>query len=181
MNYQQSIFLKRRSCRKFTDQQIDPNQVKAIVEAGLLAPTSMNRRPCQFTLVDDKELLEKLAQCKPHGADLLAGCALAIVVSANPSMSDVWVEDAAIASSYIQLQAESLGLGTCWVQVRNRMQDNENTSSEWVKDLLDMDGAEHVVSIIAIGHKDAPRPQARLDQLQWEKVRLGNWKEEQQP
>ena len=107
MNYQQSIFLKRRSCRKFTDEQIDPNQVKAIVEAGLLAPTSMNRRPCQFTLVDDKELLEKLSQCKPHGADLIAGCALAIVVSANPSVSDVWVEDASIASSYIQLQAET--------------------------------------------------------------------------
>lgn len=180
MNYQQSIFLKRRSCRKFTDEQIDPNQVKAIVEAGLLAPTSMNRRPCQFTLVDDKELLEKLSQCKPHGAELIAGCALAVMVSANPSISDVWVEDASIASSYIQLQAESLGLGTCWVQVRNRMHDNENTSSEWVKDLLDMDGAEHVVSIIAIGHKDAPRPQASLDQLQWEKVHIGNWKEEQQ-
>ena len=179
MNYQQTIFLKRRSCRVFTDEQIDANQVKAIVEAGLLAPTSMNRRPCQFTLVDDKELLEKLSHCKPHGADLIAGCAIAVVVSANPSISDVWVEDASIASSYIQLQAESFGLGTCWVQVRNRMYDNENTSSEWVKELLDMDGAEHVVSIIVIGHKDASRPQASLDQLPWEKVHIGNWKEEQ--
>ena len=112
MNYQQTIFLKRRSCRVFTDEQLDPNHVRAIVEAGLLAPTSMNRRPCQFTLVDDKELLKKLSHCKPHGADLIAGCALAIVVSANPSISDVWVEDASIASSYIQLQAESFGLGT---------------------------------------------------------------------
>ena len=180
MNYQQTIFLKRRSCRKFTDQQLDPDQVKAIVEAGLLAPTSMNRRPCQFTLVDDKELLEQLSHCKSQGADLLAGCAIAIVVSANPSVSDVWVEDAAIASSYIQLQAESLGLGTCWVQVRNRMYDNENTSSEWVKNLLNMDGAQHVVSIIAIGHKDAPRPQASLDQLQWEKVHIGAWNDNQE-
>ena len=59
------------------------------------------------------------------------------------------------------------------------MYDNENTSSEWVKELLNMDGAEHVVSIIAIGHKDALRPQASLDQLPWEKVHIGDWKEEQ--
>lgn len=179
MNYQQNIFLKRRSCRQFTDRLIDPDQVKSIVEAALLAPTSMNRCPCQFTLVDDKALLKKLSQCKPHGANPIAGCALAIVVSANPSISDVWVEDASIAACYIQLQAESIGLGTCWVQVRNRMHDNENTSSEWVKELLDIDGAEHVVSIIAIGHKAEQQPSASLDKLQWEKVHIGNWSHEQ--
>jgi septum formation protein len=54
------------------------------------------------------------------GAAFLADAAMAVVVMADPLASDVWIEDASIASIMIQLQAEDLGLGSCWIQVRER-------------------------------------------------------------
>ena len=65
-------------------------------------------------------MLAKLSVCKPAGAAFLKDCALAVVVLANVMESDVWVEDASIASIYMQLQAEDLGLGSCWCQIRIR-------------------------------------------------------------
>lgn len=55
------------------------------------------------------------------GAAFLADAAMAVVVMADPLASDVWIEDASIASIMIQLQAEDLGLGSCWIQVRERL------------------------------------------------------------
>ena len=63
---------------------------------------------------------------------------LAIVVMADPLASDVWIEDAAIASIMIQLQAEDLGLGSCWVQVRERFTATGMPSDEFVHGILDI-------------------------------------------
>lgn len=54
--------LKRRSVRTYTDEEIPEEKLEKILEAGLLAPTSRNRKPCEFYLVKDKEILEKLSK-----------------------------------------------------------------------------------------------------------------------
>ena len=114
-----AILIKsRRSTRKFTDQLLNPEQVEMILKAALMAPASKRKNPWQFVVVEDKEMLAKLSVCKPAGAAFLKDCALAVVVLANVMESDVWVEDASIASIYMQLQAEDLGLGSCWCQIR---------------------------------------------------------------
>jgi len=171
------MLYSRRSCRKFASEPLDPDSVKEIAEAALLAPTSMNRKPCQFTLVEDKTMLEQLSHCKVQGANPIAGCALAIVVSSNPSESDVWIEDAAIAASYIQLQVESLGLGSCWIQIRNRMHSTETTASEQVKELLNMDGAQQVVAIVAIGNKGETLTSHKEQELDWGKIHVEKWED----
>ena len=76
-------------------------------------------------MIDDKEMLKELSHCKEQASSFIADAALAIVVMADPLASDVWIEDAAIASIMIQLQAEDLGLGSCWVQVRERSRQPE--------------------------------------------------------
>ena len=63
-----------------------------------------------------------------HGASFLGDAALAIVVTADPLASDVWIEDASIASLMIQLQAEDMGLGSCWIQIRERYTATRITS-----------------------------------------------------
>ena len=60
-------------------------------------------------MVDDKDMLEKLSHCKEMGAAFLADAAMAVVVMADPLASDVWIEDASIASIMIQLQVRRLG------------------------------------------------------------------------
>ena len=93
-----SLIKNRRSTRKFTSQLLNPDQVAAILKAGLMSPASKRKNPWQFVVIEDKEMLEKLSLCKSHGAAFLEGCALAVVVLANVMESDVWIEDASIAS-----------------------------------------------------------------------------------
>ena len=110
----------RRSHRKFTEQEIDGDDVKTILRAGLMSPTSKGQRSWQFVVVDDKTDLEKLSDAKDLGGQFLKGAALAIVVLGDPLQNDCWVEDGSIAAISMQYQAEALGLGSCWVQMRGR-------------------------------------------------------------
>ena len=87
-------------------------------------------------------------------------------------VSDVWVEDASIASIYMQLQAEDLGLGSCWCQIRNREREDESGAGEYVRRLLDIPYQMEVLSIIGFGHKAQERKPFDESRLQWEKVHI---------
>lgn len=161
--------------RKFTDEELTQEQVVSLMKAALMAPTSKRSNAWQFVVVDDKELLKKLSLCKEQSAQFIADAALAIVVAADPLASDVWIEDAAIASIYIQLQAEDLGLGSCWVQVRERFTASGIPSNDYVHEVLDMPLQLQVLSIIAVGHKGMERKPFDESHLQWEKIHLNKY------
>ena len=78
-----TLIQNRRSTRKFTEQLLSPEQVELILKAALMAPASKRSNPWQFVVVEDKEMLKKLAGCKKNGSAFLEGCALAVVVLAN--------------------------------------------------------------------------------------------------
>lgn len=170
-----TLIKNRRSTRKFTDQLLAPEQVEMILKAALMAPASKRSNPWQFVVVEDKEMLKRLAQCKKNGSGFLADCALAVVVLANVMESDVWIEDASVASIYMQLQAEDLGLGSCWCQIRNRVTEAETDSNEYVRALLNIPYQLDVLSIIGIGYKDQVRKPFNEEHLQWEKIHLGTY------
>jgi hypothetical protein len=117
----------------------------------------------------------KLSFCKESGAAFVKDAALAIVVTADPLASDVWIEDASIASIMIQLQAEDLGLGSCWVQVRERFTANGTPANEYIHELLDFPLQLQVLSVIAIGHKGMERKPFDESHLQWEKVHINKF------
>jgi len=169
------LALSRRSIRRYTDQSINADDVKLILEAGLLAPTSKSSRSWQFVCVDDPDMLTRLAECKPMGAAPVSRCKLAIVVAGNPELSDPWIEDASIAASYMQLQAEDLGLGSCWIQVRGRFTADGIPSEEYVQELLGMPGELPVVCILTFGYKDETRREVDPSKLLWERVHIGKW------
>ena len=172
-----SLIKQRRSTRKFTEEPLTPEQVEAILKAGLMAPSSKRSNPWQFIVVEDKEMLQKLAHCKNGGSAFLEGCSLAVVVCADVMASDVWVEDASVASIYMQLQAEDLGLGSCWCQIRNRVTEDERDSNDYVRFLRQIPYQLDVLSIIGFGHKDQVRKPFDESHLQWEKIHLGKYQE----
>ena len=172
-----SLIKQRRSTRKFTEEPLTPEQVEAILKAGLMAPSSKRSNPWQFIVVEDKEMLQKLAHCKNGGSAFLEGCSLAVVVCADVMASDVWVEDASVASIYMQLQAEDLGLGSCWCQIRNRVTEDERDSNDYVRFLLQIPYQLDVLSIIGFGHKDQVRKPFDESHLRWEKIHLGKYQE----
>lgn len=169
------LIKKRRSMRKFTDEELTQEQVVTLMKAALMAPTSKRSNAWQFVVVDDKEKLQELAQCKAQSSQFIADAALAVVVVADPLASDVWIEDASIASIYLQLQAEDLGLGSCWVQVRERFTANGMPSNDYVHNVLDLPLQLQVLSIIAIGHKAMERKPFDEEHLQWEKIHINKY------
>jgi nitroreductase len=175
MNNFSDLIKNRRSMRKFTDEELSQDQVVALLKAALMSPSSKRSNPWQFIVVDDKETLQKLSLCKEMGAAFLKDAPLAIVVMADPLVSDVWIEDAAIASLMIQLQAEDLGLGSCWIQVRERNTATGIPSGDFVHNVLDIPLQLQVLSIVAIGHKGMERKPFNEEHLQWEKIHLGKY------
>jgi len=169
------LLRNRRSTRKFMETEISPELVEQLMQAALMSPASKSSNPWQFILVDDREMLKALSISKKSGAKLIESCSLAVVVIADPEKSDVWVEDAAIASIYLQLEAEDLGLGSCWVQIRCRQNAEGEDAEVVVKRLLDIPSTFRVESIIAIGMKEVSKEPHDLDDLSWEKVHLGKY------
>ena len=164
-----SLIRKRRSIRKFLDKPVDKEKLDLLVEAGLRAPSSRGISPWHFIVVTDREMLTRLSQAKEQGSAFLKNAPVGIVVCADASKSDVWVEDAAIATIMIQLAAEYLDLGSCWIQIRERMHDARQTSEIYVGELLGLPSQLKVESIVAIGYPDetkAPHPKESLPHAQ---------------
>lgn len=169
------LIRNRRSMRKFTGEELSQDEVVALMKAALMSPTSKRTNSWQFIVVDDKETLKELSRCKERSSSFIADAALAIVVMADPLESDVWIEDASVASIMIQLQAEDLGLGSCWVQVRERFTAAGIPSDEFIHGLLDIPLQLQVLSVIAIGHKGMERKPFDEAHLQWEKIHINRF------
>ncbi|MDY9917421.1 Nitroreductase [Porphyromonadaceae bacterium KH3R12] len=172
----QNLLIRRRSIRKFSAELLSPDEIRKIIEAALLSPTSKNRHSWEFIAVEENGTLAKLSVCKPGSASFIADAALAVVVLGNPLISDAWVEDASIAAINMQLQAEELGIGSCWVQVRNRNYSDTISAGEYINELLDIPMPMEVLCVIAFGKKEKEKTPADPDNLHWEKVHVGAYR-----
>ncbi len=159
------LLRQRRSIRQFQEKEVEKEKVDALIESMLRSPSSRSLNPWEFIVVTEPELIAQLAQAKPHGATFMKQAPLAIVVCADPSKSDVWIEDCSIATLLVHLAATDLGLGSCWVQIRMRNHSNEKSSENYVKELLDLKEEMVVEAIVAIGYskeEKAGHPDASL-------------------
>lgn len=147
-----SLIRPRRSIRKYEKKQIEQEKIDSIIEAALRSPSSRGLNPWQFIVISDPGILKKLALSKEHGSGFLEDAPLGLAVIADPERCDVWVEDCSIASIFIQLAAQSLGLGSCWIQIRKRMHSKDETSEAYVRKVLDIPENFVVESLIAIGY-----------------------------
>lgn len=163
------VMLKRRSTRKFNDKPVTKEELDKILQAALLAPTSMNRKPCNFMVVERKETLEELSKSKDHGAGLINGADKAIVVVADSLIADTWIEDSSIALTHMHLMATELGLGSCWVQIHLRKRDGRD-SEELVRDILKIDDHYRIVGILALGHSDDVPEAHKLEDIDKAKI-----------
>lgn len=164
------LIRKRRSIRSFAERPVAPEQVALLVETLLRAPSSRSINPWEFVVVDDPGLLAELARAKQHGSAFLAGAPLAVVICADETRSDVWVEDCSIAAILLQMTAQSLGLGSCWIQIRCRQHTAGQTSEHFVQQLLGIPEQIRVAAMIAIGHPAEKRRPLAAGRLQYGKV-----------
>ncbi|MDY6823014.1 MAG: nitroreductase family protein [Thermodesulfobacteriota bacterium] len=165
------ILRKRRSIRVYEEKPIAPEMIAVLKEALLRSPSSRNIRPWEFLFIEDNILLEKLSRSKPHGAGFLKNAALGIVICGESNVSDVWVEDCSIASIIGHLTAESLGLGSCWIQIRNRDHDGTTTAEAYIRDILGLADNLCIESILAVGYPAKKKAGIAEDDLPWQKVK----------
>ncbi len=165
-----SLVQKRRSIRRYLEKPVEPEKIDLLIESALRSPSSKGLNPWELIVVKDKDLLEKLSKAKPHGASFLKNAPLGVVVCADPSKCDVWVEDASIATIFLHLAATSMGLGSCWIQIRKRMYDQTKTSQEYIRELLKIPENFKVESIVAIGYPAESKPSHKKESLPYDKI-----------
>jgi len=169
------LIRKRRSIRKYTSQKIEDEKQEILKEAVLRSPSSKNINPWEFIFVDDPELITQLKSCRPHGTTPLGTAPLAVVICADETLNDVWIEDCSIAAILLQMIAQSLGLGSCWVQVRNRQHSETVSAESYIQNLLGIPLHFRVLSIITIGYPEKWREGKAKEELQFEKIRINQF------
>ncbi|MDO5861992.1 MAG: nitroreductase family protein [Thermoplasmata archaeon] len=145
------IARSRHSCRDFTDAPLTEEERRLILEAGDLAPSSKGRRPVRLVPITDIAVIRSLSDCKDSGARAMSTATFAVAVAADPSV-DTWVEDSSIATIMMQLEAEDLGLGSCWIQLRMRSRQGEPAEIH-TKEVLGIDPSLSVLAVVAFGRR----------------------------
>lgn len=155
----------RRSVRKYTGEAIEEAKINQIVEAGLLSPSGRHINPWELILVRDKNTLAKLSESRVAGAAMLKDADACIVVVANTDATDVWTEDCSIVMAYMHLMADSLGVGSCWIQGRLRDAQNQ-TTDDYLRALLGYPDNYSVEAMLSLGMPEAhPEPRSVDDEL----------------
>ena len=168
------IMLKRRSVRQYNQKEIPEEKLEKILQAGLLAPTSRNRKPCEFFVVKDKEILEKLSKSKASGSAMLINANVAIVVFADSDKSDTWIEDSSIALAYMDLMATEQDVGSCWCQSHLRYSADEEKSEDIIREIFSMADNYRVVGILSLGLTDNRPEGYTMDDIDKNKIKYVN-------
>lgn len=109
--------LERRSIRKYTEQKISNEQIQMLLKAAFAAPSAGNKQSWHFIVVDDREILNKLAETSPYSG-MLKEASHAIVVCGDTALElypGYFVQDCSAATENILVAAKDLGLGGVWL------------------------------------------------------------------
>ncbi|MDY7079515.1 MAG: nitroreductase family protein [Chloroflexota bacterium] len=163
----QTIFA-RRSIRKYTDEPVSEADVKTLLEAAMAAPSASNRKPWQFFVVTERQVLDALAEAHPHGKMLFQATLCISVCGDLTQMERYWVQDCSAATENLLLAATALGLGAVWLGVYPR---EERVTA--VSQVLGLPETITPLNLVSIGHpaeEKKPRTQydeARVHRERW--------------
>lgn len=123
----------RRSVRAYTDEPVSKEHIDSVLEAGVWAPTGMNRQPWKFIVIENKELIKyvsdetKLAIQKmmpdmakqfQTEADIICYDAPVLVLvcaQSDKRWGNISLLDSVLAAQNMFLKAYEIGLGTCYM------------------------------------------------------------------
>lgn len=110
---------ERYACKKFDGRKVEKTQLKAILEAGRLAPTAKNLQEQRIYVVESEEGLAKIDKVTP----CRYGAATCVIVAFDKNhvftypggKRDSGVEDASIVATHMILAAADEGVNSCWI------------------------------------------------------------------
>jgi len=155
------IIYARRSIRQYTDQPVSEADLTSLLEAGMAAPSAMNRRPWHLIAVTDQQVIRTIAQSPPYSGTL-AGAPLVIVVCGDPAVSSWWLQDCTLAAQNILVAAAGLGLGGVFLGCHDKP-EREGP----VREALGIPDEIGMASILCIGHPaEHKEPRTQYDPAQ---------------
>ena len=150
-----SFIFDRRSIRRYTGEPVTADEIQALLEAGMAAPSASNQRPWHLVSVTDRGTLVTLAGVHPY-SKMLTRAGLAIVVCGDPAVSpNYWVQDCSAVTENILLAATALGLGAVWLGCHPRAEREAA-----IRSVLGIPADIGVLSLISVG-RPAEQPPAR--------------------
>lgn len=151
-----TLLEKRRSIRKFEPQAVPQEVIDRLVEATLSAPSSRNSHSTHLLIIDDKATIERMAEMRDYGSSFMKGAPLAIVVLGDTTVTDKWLVNASISTTYLQLACVEEGLGSCWVHVDGSLQFKDEpdgpTADQFLRELLSIPEQYNILCAVAIGY-----------------------------
>ena len=163
MNEVIKALIERRSVRSYRPETVKEEELAAILNAGLYAPSGMNRQPVVTVAVTDKAIRDTLSAMNGavlgQNVDPFYGAPVVIVVLADVSRSTTAIEDGCLVMQNLMLAAHSLGVGSCWIhRARQMFQTDEGKAllREW-----GLDGDYVGVGNCILGYPADPIPGAR--------------------
>ena len=158
---------QRRSVRSYTSQRVSQDTIELLLRSAMAAPSSKDRRPWHFVVVDDRATLDTLAERLPY-APMLAHVPHALVVCGDSEVSASWFLDCAAATENFLLAVQAMELAAVWTGVY----PSEHRVSV-VRGVLGL--PEYVVplSLIPVGYPaESPKPK---DKWKPENVHRNGW------
>lgn len=164
------VMQRRRSVRLYTKEEVPEEKLNQILQAGLLSASGKGVRPWEFIVVRKKETLKNMAGSRAAGAQMLETADCAIVVLGDEEKTDVWTEDCSIAMANMHLMADYLGVGSCWIQGRNREASDGKRTEAYLRELLDFPENFRLEAILSLGMPRMHPKMRTLEELPMEKI-----------
>lgn len=166
----------RRSIRKYIDKPVEEDKLNQIIESARLAPSGSNTQPWHFIVVRTELMRQALSKASHDqkwmiSAPIFVVCVanirsridknIDIVVNENSPQEEVkqMIRDTAISIGYLLLEAENLGLGTCWVAW---------FTQDEIRPILNIPSDKYVVGIITVGYANEipkARPRKKMEEI----------------
>ena len=169
-------FLSRRSVRSYTGEAVPMEKLNTIIMAGLSSASSRAIRPWDLIVVRDKDKLIEMSGCRLKGSSrMLAGADAAIVVVGDEERSDVWIEDCSVVMANMHLMASALGVGSCWIQGRDREAVDGETTEDFLRRILQFPSESRLLAILSLGMPDEELPARTPESLPFNKVHINKY------
>ena len=163
------VIFKRGSIRKFKNKKVEKEKIQQILDAGFAAPSAINLRPYHFIVLDDRELMDKIAMTS-RGKKVLLKAPIGIAVCGDLNINshmEFVMNDTSACIENMLLAIHGLGLGGCWLGQRR------NETDDIVKELLGLPDGIFISGFIAVGYPDEEKIQPnRFDET---KIHHNKW------
>ena len=143
----------RREITKFEVSKPIPEDVlEKVIDAGVFAPTGNNLPSKNLIVVQDRDMLDQLADTTPY-MKWLKEAQAGIVVTGKPSVSKYWLQDASFACAFIWLEAIEVGLGSAFGAVYHSEDEEESQMREgYVSNLINIPEEQRIVAVLGLGY-----------------------------